>query len=740
MNYQNYLQCEIPPLKEINATLRQIVHTSDVLIKNNNSTEIFNFLVEQNYTYICLMNVCKINKTHEKQQLNYIIQTISQCLDSIYNKKLYNNIKTLINTSTDKEQLFFLQTLIHNDTQNNNTYQLMLKNYIILKQQYEFYIKSNTAILLPNDKLTLINDFYSINQNNILNLILLFMNQYLYAKEYNYNNYIDYILYITFYNNVNINYNEFKNSPICIDNLIKTIKEINDILNRYDICSKILLIETNQIDSYNIENCIIKTINSYNLLFYNISTIIDNIFYTICDYLDLIIKKQDKPDNTVYYIHNNKNIIGEITITTVQSLYTTFDYIKLNDKMKRDNVYSISIFEFIVSTRTDYLTYNELENLIDIISQIIFYSIQISNYGISNNKYLAYFTSIIKKQILLTNNIKSIKNNITNEEIYSIIQINILNYYMQLKFILLNSLYHIFISTDKEYINNVIINLKTQSKECIDSMLQILKETYHNFYKHIIIIKNININHNINHFDPMCSKHFISTDCQDILILLSEIYSIQFFIDYNINKTDNCKDSLIKNLIYPYNKFDFNISIDYINNFFSNLNQSYNYYYNVVNNIEQTISSITSIEPIQQIQNNTNNTIDKNSLNNYPLKQKSQMLRTQQKLIAYKKNQPLTQFINHQTISQLQTEKTELLRNGKFNINDYNQQLLNNKLNEHIRQTNIIKDDTKNAMLININTINDNNDKIIELKESKIDESIDETTISLLNKIVVKQI
>ncbi len=655
-----YSQLKVDNYKNINQCIKQSIDKYNKLINSCDKDKLFNYLSNDTYNLNCINNTLKwfvdsnidtsinkysqnINKYIAYLKTNKVFQEKfkelydyfkndnekRELIKSFINDKPNSPLQTEINNNINKITELYKLNIPLNDkilqylNKNNLPTQINIFNYTNLL----VYIKDN------NIKQQLIKIVYDNINNYINDFIYLLINRKLIAKEYKDKNYLSYILHKsddTFKLFTNENFIPSLNELLQF--ILQTINTKD--MSLFDMINTKSTIKNQQI-SYNELNEILSSFNNdYNNIKFNVEETFINTMNLICNLLGLTIKETDTKLTKSYYLYNKNIIIGEINCLYKNSSITSIKYHRINNRLfnKEQQKYSITVSNILIEYNNfSFINFIELLNTC---INIIFYSLQKTQYGNTLDKYYNYFATIIKIYIYTQYNLLKVNNNLTSDDMKLINLYVNFQYNFMFKHKCMYILFYIFSYTDDKFLtnckkiidgDNIQINNKQklqlasnnnsiQTTECIPiiqndakynkvitpQLIKYIKNIYHDMFTLFMSYPTLRIIHDVDDFHPIKWNNFVfdnKNSNHSINNLLSELYGIQFMIKFNklngVEKINKIND-LLSMLENPFNyTFISELKLRYFERFIIDLHSwDYNVNINEMSETEQMMSNI----------------------------------------------------------------------------------------------------------------------------------------------------
>lgn len=668
-----YSQLKVDNYKNINQCIKQSIDKYKQLINYGDKDKLFNYLSNDTYNLNCINNTLKwFVDTNIDTSINKYSQNINKYISYLKSNSMFQDsfkeLYTYFNNDKEKQELIklyinnniniSLQIEINNNISKiNELYKLNipLTNEVIqylnkyhLPTTINIFNYTNLLVYIKdiNIKKQLIKCVYDTINDYINDFIYLLINRKLLSKENKDKNYLSYVL-----NKSEDTFKLFTNENF-IPSLNELLQFILQTINTkdmslFDMITAKSSIKNQQI-SYNELNEILGAFNNdYNNIKFTIEKSFKNTMNLICDLLGLTLKETDTKLSKSYYLYNKNNMIGEINCLYKKSNITNVKYYRINNRIfnKEQQKYAITVSNILINyTETNGIIDFSFVNFIELLNvciNIIFYSLQKTNYGNTTDKYYNYFSTIIKIYIYTQQNLLKINNNLTNDDMKLInIYVNF-QYNFMFKHKCMYILFYIFSYTDEKFLtnckkiiddeknNNVpIIASNTQfnkntiinknnisTTECIPEiqkdnqdnqnispkLIKYIKNIYHEMFTLFMSYPTLKIIHDLDDFHPIKWNNFVfDNKCSNHSInnLLSDLYGIQFMIKFNklskVEKINKIND-LMNMLENPFNyEFVGELKLRYFEKFIIDLH-SWNYENNNINELSETEAMINNI-------------------------------------------------------------------------------------------------------------------------------------------------
>lgn len=585
----------------IDPIIKKSFQTYSALFEENDNEKLFNFIVHDLYTLNCIENTYKWFKDiNNKEVIEPYNKLIKYKKNLINYKTFQSKIKELYEYFKDVpvKQSYLKQYIkedikptLKNINTNISEIKKLYNTNISIPNDILIYLKQNKIpteinifnyhdIIYPiknkEIKNSLYKNIYSTIDSYIKNFIFILLNKKLYSKEFNYDNYIEYIL-----DKSPDLFNLIKHDDF-LPSLSFLIKFIIETINRYDSCLFDIInentkIKNNLISFDEIAHILYKYTNKCNDILFDPLKTFNNVLLLICQFLKLEIKRTKPELHLSYHINQYNKTIGEINFLVQKAPITNIQYYRFNNRIydKNKNKCSPVITNIIINYNNYYISFSEFINIINNCISIIFYTLQKTEYGNINTNYFVYFSTIIKTFLFTQGNIMKINNILSNEQVIMIYNyFNIQSNYL-MKYRCLYVLFYIFAYSNDEFLQqckDIILSsnkgkISINTTECVNQMsnkniskqlASLVKKHFNEMFKSLMIYPTLYINHNINDFHPIIWKDFVLENVNDTIInsLLSELFGIQFVIMYETNKKDDMIIDLLKMLEDP-NEYSF---------------------------------------------------------------------------------------------------------------------------------------------------------------------------------------
>lgn len=585
-------------LNNIEELIKKSYDKYNELFKQKEEANIFKYLVDDTYNFDCLRNTMEWF-SDVKLIPNIDFQKNKDLIDK-YNKYLKTNkdfqnelLKIKDYYSNDYQANKFIESLINKHINKSDTEQLiklnikkiteLYTNFIILPPNIIKYLSDNklpTKINFSNYKSILlrINDVNMYSQINklvldtankyIINLIYLILNRKILAMNNNFENYISYI-FDKSYDSFNIikNDNFIPSLSDLINFVVQTINLKDTTI--FDIISSYISNQTKQIDYELLYNMVIRYVSKCSTITFKPLKTFNNTLLLICSFLGLTLKETKTQLTQSYYIYQGNNAIGEINCLIKENNQTNIKLYRFNNRLYNSqyNKFSIVVSNVLIEYNKN-ITFEDFIDILNICIELIFYTLQKTKYGNLTNKYFNYFSTIIKTFIYTQDNLQTINNELTQS------QLKLINIYLNLQyeFLFKNKclyiLFYIFTYSNDKFIkdckklieeNNNLSDIDTTQcmkeipkNDTSNKITSFIKSIYNELFSTIMSYPTLKINHNINDFHPLSWINYILDNEDSINAvnnLLSELYGIQFVMEYKNIKNEDVKKSKMQNLI-----------------------------------------------------------------------------------------------------------------------------------------------------------------------------------------------